>query len=71
MIKVRYVGPGRSSGTFRTEDLTIGKEYEIASFENQGHSLVYLEDDAGDMIIGVIKGREECPFEEYFELVTE
>lgn len=28
-MKVRYIGPGRDYGIFKTEDLTIGKEYDV------------------------------------------
>lgn len=70
-MKVRYIGPGRNFGAFRTEDLTIGKEYDVLSFEDESESHIILEDDSGYKILGVIKGLDECPFEEYFELVTE
>lgn len=70
-MKVRYIGPGRDYGIFKTEDLTIGKEYDVLFFEDDSETHVNLKDDAGHEIIGVIKDREDCPFEEYFELVTE
>lgn len=70
-MKVRYVGPGTPAGQWKTEDLTIGKEYEVERYDNPSESSVIVEDDAGDAIVGIIKGRDDCPFEEYFELVVE
>lgn len=69
-MKVKYVGPGVKEGFFATTDLTIGKEYE-AVWDEEDKRLVHLKDDAGVMILRVVKGRFVCPFDEYFEVVEE
>lgn len=71
MSKVRYVGPGKDSGFFKTTGLTIGKEYEVIKFEGENDEIVWLRDDDETPILRAIKGRFECPWGEYFEIVTE
>lgn len=71
MSKVRYVGPGRKEGLWATTGLTVGKEYEVIEFLGEDEEVVWLYDDDNHPILRGIKGRIECPWDEYFEVVAE
>lgn len=69
-MKVKYIGPGTKEGFFKTEGLTVGKEYD-ALWRDEDKDLVILRDDDGVTITRAVKDRFVCPFDEYFELVAE